>query len=338
MVVVSPTAAHGTTPGHARPRWTDSPAVAVAYSALLAYGTLLPFGFTGEAESLASLLTAPRWLAWDATPSPLGVPAWLSDVATNLALYAPLGAILRLAIGRWLVSVMATGIAVVLAATLSWGLECLQSLSPDRVASLNDWSLNTLGAAAGALLALTLRDAMRTATVATHRRLLARWMPDAAESNRGATRVLVLLGIGAVALVAWPPAPLHAGDDAWLPFLAAFRQPYDVAAMTLSSQACVYGLLTAAVLAVSLRHGLRSASRHAVAIVAAFAMLRQVLLLGPEASFDPTEPLVALGAAASIIVAAHAAARGVALACRRRRRVPVAVERRRAAPAPADAR
>ena len=152
------------------------------YIALVVYASLYPFADWRD-QGLApwSFLWAP-------------VPRYWSgfDVAINVIGYLPLGALVVLLVLRSAGSVSPVGRAVLCASLLSLLMEGLQSYLPQRVASREDWLLNTAGAALGGLLALVLEraGALRWWDV-----LQRRWL---APQSRG---VLVLL-------VSWPAALL----------------------------------------------------------------------------------------------------------------------------------
>jgi len=114
--------------------------------AIVVYGSLYPWHFTfaGRPEPVSLLLHS--WpAAWDRFV--------LRDIAINVLLYMPLGAAASLA---WLPRFprAAAAAATAFGFALSLSMELLQNYVPGRVASLSDLATNTLGAAAGALLAL----------------------------------------------------------------------------------------------------------------------------------------------------------------------------------------
>lgn len=78
---------------------------------------------------------------------------WLIDIAGNIAVFAPLGAAVALAlsVSRSLASrvLLGTGAGLLVSAFI----ELLQGLSSSRVSSLGDVVLNGIGAAMGALIA-----------------------------------------------------------------------------------------------------------------------------------------------------------------------------------------
>ena len=114
------------------------------------------------------------------------------DVAINIAGYLPLGALLAWLGLRTRHRVPPAWLAVACGTLLSLVLETLQSYLPQRVASREDWLLNTLGTIVGALAALYLA---RRGGLARWDRWQNRWL---APQSRG---VLVLL-------LSWPAALL----------------------------------------------------------------------------------------------------------------------------------
>ena len=97
------------------------------------------------AAAWAALLFGLSSLPAGATPaSPLSFPG--DDKVVHAALYAVLGGLLRLALGR-------TGTAVALAATYGATDELHQAFVPGRDADLFDWFADLAGAALGAALA-----------------------------------------------------------------------------------------------------------------------------------------------------------------------------------------
>ena len=155
--------------------------------ALIVYASLFPFeGWRWPAgtEPLTLLrLPWPRYF----------IPF---DIVSNLLGYAPLGflvALARLRAGGG--AFAALGRAVLTGMALSYGMELAQHALPSRVPSALDWLVNSIGALAGALLALVSRawgvlarwDAMRN-----------RWL----DQGHGGALALLLL---------WPVALLFPG-------------------------------------------------------------------------------------------------------------------------------
>jgi VanZ family protein len=133
----------------APPRHRSSAApLAGLYAALIVYASLSPFAGWG----LPNLVP---WFGFGHMPWPRYWTAF--DVVSNLVGYMPLGALLFGAIVR---SGGRTAVAVALAilggAVLSFLMESLQNLLPQRVPSSLDWVLNTGGTVIGMLLALAI--------------------------------------------------------------------------------------------------------------------------------------------------------------------------------------
>lgn len=81
---------------------------------------------------------------------------WLIDIAGNIAVFAPLGAAVALALSgsRSLASRVLLGTLAGLLVSVC--IELLQGFSSSRVSSLGDVALNGIGAATGALIAVWL--------------------------------------------------------------------------------------------------------------------------------------------------------------------------------------
>lgn len=120
---------------------------------LIIYGSLYPFRFAtvsgvGPLELLQGLSFA---------------RTTRSDIAANVLLYLPLGACLTWLLASRLGGPLAAVAATLAAAALSFAIEFTQLYETRRVASLADLAYNTIGAFAGAWIAI--------AIAATHRRL-----------------------------------------------------------------------------------------------------------------------------------------------------------------------
>src|SRR3546814_3602942 len=101
-------------------------------------------------EAIVAAVTT--WLRDDAGLSSVR-QGWV-EFAANIALFAPLGALVTLVFRRgWA--------GVVVALVLSAGVELAQTLLPGRLASPRDVLANVLGAAVGAAAVLVLRAARR---------------------------------------------------------------------------------------------------------------------------------------------------------------------------------
>ncbi len=152
------------------------------YCTLVVYASLYPFAdWRDQGIAPWAFLAAPMPRYWTGF-----------DVAINIAGYLPLGALLAWLGLRTRHRVPPAWLAVACGTLLSLVLETLQSYLPQRVASREDWLLNTLGTIVGALAALYLA---RRGGLARWDRWQNRWL---APQSRG---VLVLL-------LSWPAALL----------------------------------------------------------------------------------------------------------------------------------
>jgi VanZ family protein len=116
---------------------------AALYFFVILYVTLLPFDFDATRPQ-----TAPAGTWWGLVVARPATP----DVASNIALYVPLGVLLTAMLVKWrLGHGPAIALAILLAAMLSFGSEYLQRFSPSRVCSLADFVANVIGAAGGGL-------------------------------------------------------------------------------------------------------------------------------------------------------------------------------------------
>ena len=117
---------------------------------LIAFGSLYPFSFSlagaGVLERLGEL---PR------------AGTTRSDVAANVLLYLPLGTCLTWLLGARLSAAAAVAAATLIAAALSFSIEFAQLYETRRVASLADFTCNTVGAFAGGWLALAIARTRR---------------------------------------------------------------------------------------------------------------------------------------------------------------------------------
>ena len=122
-------------------------------SFLIVYGSLYPFGFSGAVGSSPLDLLATMSFARTTR----------SDIAANVLLYLPLGACLTWLVAGQLGGLVAAIVATLAATVLSFTIEFAQLYETRRVTSLSDVLYNTIGAFAGAWIAL--------AVAATHRRM-----------------------------------------------------------------------------------------------------------------------------------------------------------------------
>ena len=174
-----------------RHRSSASPLAAV-YAALVLYASLYPFeGWRlPPGQDLWTLIALP-WTRWQDD----------FDKISNLLGYLPLGALLCIAMRRsgWR-TFPALVVALVLPALLSYGTEVLQQLLPRRVPALEDFLLNSAGAALGAFIALA---SHALGLVGRWQTLRARWF---ARDSAGALALLALWPVGLLF-----PAPLPLG-------------------------------------------------------------------------------------------------------------------------------
>ncbi len=173
--------------------------LAWAYVALVLYASLYPFSDWRWPPGLA--LADLALLPW---------PPWIDhyDMVFNLLGYAPLGALVFLALRRAAPMALALAAAVLLPAGLSYASELAQQFLPGRHPSLKDLALNAGGAATGALLA---GAAMALGLLRRWQRMQRRWfLPHSAGA-------LALLALWPAALLFPAPVPLGLGQG--LPLL-----------------------------------------------------------------------------------------------------------------------
>ena len=137
----------------------------VGYFLCVAYASFYPFvGWKDTSLLLPGIL--------DLFAS--GLPRFWTgfDVIANVLAYLPLGLMLSWALqirfAAWASSVVALLVLSLLAIQIEW----LQVLLPSRVPSLLDWILNTLGAGAGALLAVLAEREKVEDWIASHLRFM----------------------------------------------------------------------------------------------------------------------------------------------------------------------
>lgn len=140
-----PAIAHGA--GFNAPSTAPSTVWLICWIAGLVYGSLLPFTFHGRHGAgpfLAGLASI--------TFAPTSIP----DVAINFLLYVPLGVWWRLRSPARQRRFVGWSTAITTALVLSFGIEAMQTMSPQRVASWTDIALNVWGTAIGWLIAAPL--------------------------------------------------------------------------------------------------------------------------------------------------------------------------------------
>jgi VanZ family protein len=172
---------------------TAASPLALIYAVLIVYASLYPFAdWRDQGMDIWSFLLAPLPRYW----------TWF-DVALNVVGYVPFGSLLALGAlrsGRIARPLLAS---FLIATVLSLGMETLQGFLPVRVASREDWLLNTAGAWAGAVATLALE---RLGAIDRWSNFRKRWF---VEHSRGG---LVLLATWPLALLFPPAVPFGLGQ------------------------------------------------------------------------------------------------------------------------------
>lgn len=172
---------------------TAASPLALIYAVLIVYASLYPFAdWRDQGIEAWAFLLAPRPRYWTGF-----------DVAVNVVGYVPFGALLALSALRSGRPVRPLFFAFLCATLLSLCLEALQSFLPVRVASREDWLLNTAGAWGGAIAALMLE---RLGAIDRWSHFRHRWF---IENSRGG---LVLLATWPLALLFPPAVPFGLGQ------------------------------------------------------------------------------------------------------------------------------
>jgi VanZ family protein len=132
-------------------RESSALALALLFAALIVYASLYPFtNWTWPAGLSWREILVPPWPHWHVA----------FDDWSNFVGYMPLGALLYASgLRAHRRPAVAGALACVFPSGLSWAMEFLQHFLPGRVSSLMDWVLNSLGAAAGAALAIAVQVA-----------------------------------------------------------------------------------------------------------------------------------------------------------------------------------
>jgi len=286
--------------------------LAWAWAALIAYASLYPFSGWRPASGQTFL----EWLILPVAPG------WTRfDVWSNLLGYLPLGVLLLAAfVQRGLPARRAFVLALASGAGLALLMEELQHFLPERVPSAIDWSLNSIGVAAGTLFGLLLD---RLGYFERWHALRSRWF---VERSRLA---LVLLLLWPVGLLFPPPVPFGLGQaivrvpewgaqlfagTAWGTALGAWaetRPNLRPLAPATEGLAITLGLLAPCLLAVSVaRPGWRRLALVAGAVALGFAAatLSTALNFGPQHAFswrtDAVEPAFAVALVVAALLAA----------------------------------
>ena len=336
-----------------RPFWVRPPALLLLWLLLLTYGSLLPFNLNphhmfeqGFIAGLCQIITAPQWRPPTGHASSLGMPPWLSDLGLNLALYIPLGILLRLSLDR-ITQKRPLQIALTLMGVfgVSYTLECAQALLPYRVPSLNDVLANALPGCLAGMAALHLRSVKNKTIffcfVKSHslRLWMSRWR--AAIKNRPHLSLLtaglcltILLCIYAYLKTGSPIATNVFSTDRYtinlLPFGEHFLRSYDVAAVIIGSSFSIYALISLLLMLLFMHRKEKYALHWTIfSLILIAAVLQLVVTLKTHQTLDATELILALGSAAMLVGTAHFLNNTVKANCRRKRTIPVKFDRRR---------
>jgi len=150
----------------------------IVFTGLVIYASLYPFsGWFWPAGQPLSALLVPPWPRYH-----VGFDDW-----SNFVGYMPMGALVYAsALRRGRGPVLAGLISLLLSSALSWTMEFTQHFLPTRYPSLMDWTLNTLGAAAGLSLGIAVHSAGAGVRWSTLRQ---RWFVP----HSGATIALLVL-------------------------------------------------------------------------------------------------------------------------------------------------
>jgi VanZ family protein len=132
------------------PRESSALVLAIVFTGLVVYASLYPFsGWIWPAGQPLRALIVPPWPRYH-----IGFDDW-----SNFVGYMPLGALVYASALRRRKPLVAGLVACVLPSALSWAMEFTQHFLPGRYPSLMDWTLNSLGAAAGLSLGIAVHSA-----------------------------------------------------------------------------------------------------------------------------------------------------------------------------------
>ncbi len=304
-----------------RPWWLRAGVLAGAWALLVAYGSLIPFDFHLHEWRFENL----------ALSGQIGTPP-LADVLVNLALYVPLGMLLRMSWKRW--TYAAAGVIA-----LSFALESVQSLSPQRVASWQDFAANAGPGVIAAALTPWLVAGFRVTVFAVYRHIaqpiagLWDWLQ---RQRRRPAMMLAMVAVNVLLIGAWsstlaaPVRPSAKTAINWLPFGEHFARSYDKAIGFAGESLlayCVLGMLGGVVLMRrSQRRPLLWLTLGVTVMVGALELIRRVT--GRDQA-DITEPLLAMAAVGMVFATAWLFVHAVRCSCRRKLAVPVAHDRRK---------
>lgn len=120
------------------------------YALVVLWGGLVPFDFSLQGTAFVG-----QW--WFGLP--VQPPHW-TDIAANVALFLPLGALVRATLwkrGWW--PPLSLIVGVLFCSVMTYGIEVTQLLSEKRISSAADFGANLLGALAGVVLVTLIRSA-----------------------------------------------------------------------------------------------------------------------------------------------------------------------------------
>lgn len=279
--------------------------LALAWTALIVYASLYPFGPWRVPASME--LT--QMLELRAPPGSTAFDRW-----SNVLAYLPLGLLAYVAAGR-LGPARALLVALIGPAALSYGLELTQTFLPGRVPSRLDLALNAAGSAAGAALGWAVE---RSGLLAAWRRWRERWFVGA---SAGVVALLLLWPVG---LLFPAPVPFGLGqvfdrlrdlaewllaDTPWMPLLDDWPIPVMFERLSLPAEALavVLGLLAPCLLAYTItRPGWRRLLLLVGAVAVGFASMTfaTALNFGPHNALTWFTPPVLPAAAGALAVGA----------------------------------
>ncbi len=172
---------------------TAATPLALIYVVLIVYASLYPFSdWRDQGVGLWDFMFATTPKYWTTF-----------DVAINMVGYIPMGGLLTLSALRTGRVKNAVLFSLLIAIVLSLCMETMQGFLTTRVASREDWLLNSAGALLGAVLTLALE---RMGAINRWSRIRRLWFVD---HSRGG---LVLLATWPVALLFPPPVPFGLGQ------------------------------------------------------------------------------------------------------------------------------
>ena len=126
----------------------------LVYTAVIFYGTLLPFDLTADVDAAIGRLERELAVWYD------GFYNNRRDILLNFAFFLPLGILVAVRhTGKSRPA--AIGIAALTAATVSLVVECMQLWSPSRSTEISDLIANTAGGLAGGIVGATLGRSVR---------------------------------------------------------------------------------------------------------------------------------------------------------------------------------